>query len=527
MARNRKAGMDDAAAAARGDSPNPLSDPKKVVAAMPADQRPGAQKYGFTVQQTGPKSAKYQVKYPELEEGFIGPRRPESFTPRELQGEKRRALREATGLQNKRIREESERKAALVSKITNQTSDHDDRTVTIEDTVHPIGKPRITLGALNALHKHLSLRHAQLGAEIGKANNEELNRRWTNAQMHLDDAADSLASANKITNTWNEGESGMQKLQEEIGAKRPEGMRNAHLKDAMRMLVAAHNTLEHRDTRDIVAVTNGLPEGSFTPGQMTGVLPKAVDRLKKLVASYPSKNWTPRKFRNFRSGKVEFSEGEPVYEALTGPSGMSIIDALGKKTGISTRDLKQKVKQTKEGTPKSSRAGRTRTLAIDPKTGRPYTKKSGKKGRTVIADGVKAGELGVGATPKRKRETVSDRTGLSKNARPKKLQPYTTIGTKETEDDNENPVKGLTPQQLKENADAKNRGLPAPHTAKSEVTGLAVPDANELKEATKAYRKMRRTAARDTSATTKNTDSAATKRANAIPSGQRRNKRGR
>ena len=474
--------MNAAAAAAKGEA-NPLADRDKLVAAMPAVDQPKAAKYGFSVKQTGKRAAKYTIEFPERAEGFIGPKRLEVAAD-EASPRKRREMLDAAVESSLASSAKSTRapRPGVADRMRARNDASSDDTLagsgrTLKDWhVH-----------LQDFHDKISKAHAELGSFVANSDNADFHRRWGNAQLHLQDAQDSINEAKRIQDNW-----GSPALQQEFGTKTPDAAKAGHLKDAMRMLKSAHATLEHKTLRDEVGAASGVP---VSPGDITGILPKHISMAAARVDAFRSPNWKSKPFKEIAFGRVKVRKGSPVYEAITDDElGSGILTAAGKKAGISPRSMQRKVKQAKTGTAKSSRKGRARELAIDPKTGAPYAEGHPKHGKTVVVEGVPG--IGKGQAPNSRPEPMGDGRAFSKNARPRGLQPYEDLNAPEEE-------------------------APKDTRPVSAVTGKPMPSPEELAAFNKSYRKKQR-AAKTPKTTAERKVRAAGKRAAASRGAQRR-----
>jgi hypothetical protein len=466
MAKNRKAGMDEAAAAARGES-TPQSTPQPQPAAEPKPTRTRAA--------AGPASEDPNIT------------RPDNFIP-------------AAG----NTRSKGATLQARMQARSGLVEGPGGKMMTADEKVGGAGLNQAgTIDHLAEIHAALVKAHQEVGGHIANSTNDDAHRRWGNAGLHLEDAGKSIEEARRISGMF-----GTPEAVKEFSTKTPAATVAGHLKDAMRNIAATHRTLEHKNVRQAVGEALGA---DLKPGDITGYNQKGIDSLHAKIGKGPgdgfqSPNWTPKPFNEVGYGKVKVRRGSPVYEATvngvttadgTKIKGSEILAAAGKKAGISPRSMQRKAKQAREGTGRSSRAGRERVPAIDPKTGKPYAEGHKKFGKTVIADGKKAGEVVSGQAPNSRPEKPGDGSALSTNTKIAELMPYKTIGKPETATDNEKPAEGLTQLQRLENADAVARGQEPPHKEEpkgevSKVTGLRRLTPDELKKASRAYTRSQR-----------------------------------
>jgi hypothetical protein len=373
-------------------------------------------------------------------------------------------------------------------------------------------------GYLTKVHAILTERHAAIGSALAKTEGaSDLAGKWATAGERLRVAGEHLGEARTMTENW-----GSDFLRTNIGHPRPAANHVGELKEALKHITSAHNFMENKDTRLAFETATGAEPGSLDVADISTLHPNALKGVKDSLGKMQSKRIEPRPFQEFGSGKVRVRRGTPEFELLTGKLGAGVIRTAAKQEGFTgMSDLAQKAKLAGLGTRRTSKKGAEREDNPDFVPAAPGQKRRGKKTRVK---GITGAKVVSGQAPNSRGRRIGGAV-FGRNNRPAGMQPgeYNNI------DMDESPQsEGLTQQQRLENANAVASGKLQPHNAGpvSPITGYRTPTKEQLDHA-KTLANSTRTPRRrraSTDSVPKDRTSAATKRAAAAPGVTRRRK---
>lgn len=203
------------------------------------------------------------------------------------------------------------------------------------------------------IHQKLMNHHTEIGNVLNQANTDDVEA----AREHHAAAGRVLALVGDHINEMNKLHSGTQ------GAQLAGLMKDVHP-----LLRSANNALNSKAIRNTIydhynppAAGKARPVNPLKPGQITGIRPRALQRMGKIIGTGPSdgfqsKNWTPKPWPKIAIGDQVLGADHPIFADT-----QALNDAITEKTKeIGMRNtgkaLKKRIATGLRGTPKSDRS---------------------------------------------------------------------------------------------------------------------------------------------------------------------------